>query len=532
MNIENAIHKIVVDAAEPIGPLEPIWRSFGYDEINWTYAPRGKRIFAEIGKLSSAPYYIRCHHAFTTGNGLSTPTKGSGNVYHLGSDGKAQFDFALLDQVYETFLQNHCKPIVELGFMPDTLSCGPQPKPTYDYSTSALWKYSPKNYQQWQELVYETVKHFVAKYGEAEVSRWYWGVWNEPDTPNYFKGSVKDYCIMYDYAAAGATAVLPTVKLGGPALAHNSKFLQKFLEHCARGKNHATAERGSRLNFISLHAKGTGWPLSGKSFDMPSLRRILTQLESCRAVLQQYPQFANLEILVDECDMAVGTNFGMYDFPEYEFHNTEYYPTFVIRMTKALLDFMQKKKLPVKRFTTWAFYFEGKRFFDGNRALFTNENIKNPIFNAFVLLERLGETRLRLITDLPTTGGFPQVDGLATIAADGSVAVVIWNFDENAKKSGVARVLLEVRSLPTGFKKVSVERFQIDREHSNSYSAWKKLGAPQDPTPEQVKYIQENESLKLVETQRETEVVDGVVRYVFDLPVHGVCLVKINRCEE
>ncbi len=531
MNIENGVHKIVVDAAEPLGPLEPIWRSFGYDEINWTYTPRGKRIFVEIGKLSSAPYYIRCHHAFTTGNGLSTPTNGSGNVYQLGPDGKPQFNFTILDQVIETFLQNSCKPIVELGFMPDALSSGPQPKPTYNYRTSDLWRYPPKDYQQWQELVYETVKHFLAKYGEAEVSRWYWEVWNEPDTPNYFKGSVKDYCKMYDYAAAGATAALATIKLGGPALAHNPKFLQKFLEHCARGKNYVTRERGSRLNFISLHAKGTGWPLSGKPFEMPSLRRVLSQLQSYHAVLQQYPQFANLKILVDECDMAVGTNFGMYDFPEYEIHNTEYYPTFVIRMAKALFGFMAEKNLPIQLFTTWAFYFEGKRFFEGNRALFTNENIENPIFNAFVLLERLGETRLRLITNSPTTGGFPQVDGLATIAADGSVAVAIWNFDEDAKKSGGASVLLEVRSLPAGFKKVSVERFQIDHEHSNSYSAWKNFGAPQDPSPEQIKYIKENENLKLMEGKN-TEVMEGVVRYVFELPVHGVSLVKINRCEE
>jgi xylan 1,4-beta-xylosidase len=530
MDIEKSIHKIIVECSGKIGPFPAIWRSFGYDELNWTYTPRGKQIFHEIGKLSSAPYYIRCHHAFSTGIGLSTPTKGSGNIYQFAPDGKPQFNFTILDQVIETFLQNGCKPIVELGFMPDVLSSGPQPKPNYDYSTGDLWKYPPKDYQQWQELVYETVKHFVAKYGEEEVSRWYWEVWNEPDTPNYFKGSVKDYCKMYDYAAAAATAALPTVKIGGPALAHHPQFLQKFLEHCARGKNYVSRERGSRLNFISVHAKGTGWPLVGEPFEMPSLRRILSQLQSYHAVLQQFSQFADLEILVDECDMAVGTNFGMYDFPEYEFHNTEYYPTFVIRMAKALLGFMLEKKLPIKLFTTWAFYFEGKRFFEGNRALFTNENIKNPIFNAFVLLEGLGETRLRLITDSPATGSFPQVDGLATIAADGSVAVVIWNFDEDAKNSGAATLHLELRGLPAGFKKVFIERFQIDHEHSNSYCAWKKIGAPQNPTPEQIEYIKKHENLKLVESKN-TQVMDGVVQYVFDLPMHGVALVKVSPCE-
>lgn len=30
---------ITVDAGAEIGPLDRIWRSFGYDEINWSYTP-------------------------------------------------------------------------------------------------------------------------------------------------------------------------------------------------------------------------------------------------------------------------------------------------------------------------------------------------------------------------------------------------------------------------------------------------------------------------------------------------------------
>lgn len=533
----NTPHKFIIDSSDVLGPLPAIWRSFGYDEINWTYTPRGKRIFHEISKLSQSPYYIRCHNTFTSGNGLSTPTKGSTNICRVTAAGQIEFDFTLLDQVIETFLQNNCRPIIELGFMPDSLSKAPRPKPTYDYRGSELWKYPPRDYRNWQELIYETVKHYVEKFGADEVRNWYWEVWNEPDTPGFFSGSLKDYLKLYDFAAAGATKAFPEIKIGGPALAHQPKFLKKFLKHCVQEKNFATGERGSRLDFISLHAKGTGWPLPGLPFQMPSLQKIMGQLESYRAVIQKYPQLRQTEILLDECDMAVGTNFGMFDFPEYEFHNSEYYPVFVIRMAKRVFDFIQQHELPVRLFTTWAFYYEGKRFFEGNRALFDNENIKKPIFNAFQLFEMLGETRLNLcsVAAPARVSEPPPIDGLATRDEAGNLAVCIWNFDENPQRTGSQRIELEIRPRahfdiprnPLSKSDGLIKRFQIDGEHSNSYAIWKRLGAPQDPTPAQIAQMKESEGLELVESVK-VVVSDETIFYRFELPQPGVSLVIVH----
>ena len=144
---------VFIDCSKKLGAVSPVWRSFGYDELNWTYTPRGKEIYREIGKLSTHPYYIRCHHTFTTGNGLSTPTRGLGNVYHISKNGRPIFDFTSLDLVIETMLQNNCKPIIELGFMPDNLSAGPKPKVTYFCSQNELYKYPPKDHRKWEALV-------------------------------------------------------------------------------------------------------------------------------------------------------------------------------------------------------------------------------------------------------------------------------------------------------------------------------------------------------------------------------------------
>jgi len=100
----------------------------------------------------------------------------------------------------------------------------------------------------------------------------------------------------------------------------------------------ATGGRGTRLDFISFHAKGTEWPLKGRPYAMPSLNKILSHVRNYQAVRQRYPEFMHLPCLLDECDMAVATNFGVYDFPELEINNTAYYPVFTVRMAKRIWD--------------------------------------------------------------------------------------------------------------------------------------------------------------------------------------------------
>ncbi len=516
---------ITVDAAQKLGNLSPIWRSFGYDELNWTYTPRGRQIYQQIGKLAPSPYYIRCHHTFTSGNGLSTPCRGSGDVYQIDRHGTVRLNFSWLDLVVETMLHNNCKPIIELGFMPDALSAGPQPKVSYFYAQNELFKYPPADYRKWEALIFETVTHFVKKYGAAEVEQWYWEVWNEPDCKTFFQGTVKDYCKMYDFAVAGATRALPTIRFGGPAVGNSGVFLDKFLKHCTRQKNAATSKKGSRLDFISFHAKGTGWPQPNKPVPMPSVQTIISSLRNYFRLLQKHEQFKTTPILLDECDMAVATNYGVYDFPEYVFHNTEYYPIFLIRLVKHLLDLIAETKLDIKFFTTWAFYFEGKRFFEGNRVLFTNENIKQPVFNAFLMLEKLGNERLSF--DIKPGSSQPTIDGFATADNQKSVEIVIWNFDEHYQ-SQPADVLLTVTNLPFTANALSLELYQIDSQHSNAHTRWRLLGSPQNPTAEQIAEIKKWEGLEQIEQKNGIPLSDHKIIHSLKLPAQSVCLLKIK----
>src|SRR5579872_7049931 len=72
---------ITVRADQVRGDVRPIWRFFGYDEANYTYAPDGKKLLSEIAALKPQPAFIRTHHLLTSGDGTPWLKWSSTGVY-------------------------------------------------------------------------------------------------------------------------------------------------------------------------------------------------------------------------------------------------------------------------------------------------------------------------------------------------------------------------------------------------------------------------------------------------------------------
>lgn len=202
---QNSTININVDLAKEKGPMKPIWAWFGYDEPNYTYMKDGKKLLSEIAALSPVPVYVRAHNLMNTGDGTAALKWGSTNMYTEDKDGNPIYNWAIVDSIFDTYIQRGMKPLAQIGFMPEALSTHPQPyqhnwKPGVKYSEIETgWAYPPKDYNKWAELIYQWVQHSVKRYGQAEVESWYWELWNEPNgayliTPNVFG----EYCKMYD----------------------------------------------------------------------------------------------------------------------------------------------------------------------------------------------------------------------------------------------------------------------------------------------------------------------------------------------
>jgi xylan 1,4-beta-xylosidase len=295
-----------IDCARWLGPLRRIWTSIGYDEINLTYTPRGKALYRTLRDLFEAPYFVRNHNALTSGNGLSGPAWGGGNVYHEDAGGAPRYWWGYLDRIYDTITEANGLPLIELGFMPHDLAAEPPDGTRFgsgfeigrgSYELGG-WKSPPRDFRRWADLVHAVVRHCVERYGEEQVGRWRWEVWNEPDIPHYWLASFEEYCALYDHAVRGATSAFPRVQIGGPATTghHGAEFLDRFLAHCTEGRNHATGERGSRLDFISFHTKGAFYsprrshnPFVPLPEESPSTRVMVDDIRRSLAVIARYP---------------------------------------------------------------------------------------------------------------------------------------------------------------------------------------------------------------------------------------------------
>ena len=73
--------RIHINLNKTIGPMNPVWAWFGYDEPNYTYMKDGKKLLSEIASFSSVPVYVRCHNLLTSGDGTPALKWGSTNAY-------------------------------------------------------------------------------------------------------------------------------------------------------------------------------------------------------------------------------------------------------------------------------------------------------------------------------------------------------------------------------------------------------------------------------------------------------------------
>jgi xylan 1,4-beta-xylosidase len=337
------------------------------------------------------------------------------------------------------------------------------------------------------------VTHLVERYGADRVSRWRFEVWNEPDISEYWCGSVDEYCQLYEASRTGVHAALPTAQVGGPA---TTDFGTQFLRE--------VMARISRADFVSFHSKGAYYsprrhynPFIEAPLECPSLKRMLDDIRRNLAVVRD--RFPDAPILVDECDPAVGTIYGVFDNPNFIICNTTYYAT----MLCALADELTRLN-EIELFTTWAYYFEGKRWFEGNRVLVTNENVELPILSGFRMLERLGDRRVEA-----------RASNIGVLA--GNRAAVVYNHVDAWWEDGVTSVRLTCEHAG---RAVRFSRL------GDSHRVWREMGAPEDPSTEQIAALRRAGGLEDVETVHAT---DGRLTHRMEVPFHGGVLCEISE---
>jgi len=384
-------------------------------------------------------------------------------VYREDARGNPTYNWQYIDKLYDALLKAGLKPFVELGFMPRDLASGNQ--------TIFWWKGNvtpPKSYEKWSALIHNLVLHFRERYGDDEVRKWYFEVWNEPDISPFWSADLSEYLKLYKATAEAIKSVSNQYRVGGPASAVAFRFEQELLEYCAR--DHVA------IDFVSTHSYGVkegyldetgnkGTVLDG---DPAAVR---SRMIHSREIIRQ-SAFPSLELHFTEWSSSYTPTDPIHD----QYHQAAF-----------ILDKIKGAQESVNSMAYWVFtdIFEenGPRAtpFHGGFGLMNYQGIRKPAYYSFRFLSQLGSQEL-LSSDAASW---------ATRNAAGDVAVLFWDFtpivppagtndqafykkELPAKEKGLAR--LEIAQLPEG--RYLAQAYRTGYRMNDAYTAYLDMGAP------------------------------------------------------
>jgi xylan 1,4-beta-xylosidase len=309
-------------------------------------------------------------------------------------------------------------------------------------------------------------------------------------------------------------------------------FLDNFLKHCSNDKSAADG-KPIPLDFISFHPKGRPTVVDGH-VRMGLSNELKAAGEGFR-IVAKYPKYIHLPIILSEADPEGCAACSMKVNPSNAYRNGPLYPTYTAAAIKSLFALRDRYKVNLISMLSWSFEFEDKEYFEGFRTLATN-GVDKPVINVFRMAGLMSGQRV----STSSTGEIPlddilssgvrqtsDVDAFAT-KADREAAVMLWNYHDDDVPAAGASVQVIIAGVPAGVKKVLLQQYRIDETHSNSYTVWKQMGSPQNPTPEQYAQLKAAGQLELFSSPEWLDVNDGKVTIATVLPRQATSLMRLK----
>ena len=152
----------------------------------------------------------------------------------------ASYDFVLSDEYIQTILASGSKVFYRLG-------------QSIEHAKKKYGVFPPKDFGKWARICEHIILHFNEGWADGfHYNIEYWEIWNEPDLnyENYetsptWQGTQAQFFDLYEIAAKHLKAKFPHLKIGGPAIAWDRLWAEKFLAEMKR--------RDAPVDFFSWH---------------------------------------------------------------------------------------------------------------------------------------------------------------------------------------------------------------------------------------------------------------------------------------
>lgn len=386
--------------------------------------------------------------------------------------GKPSYNWQYVDELYDFLVELKVRPYVELGFMPNALASGNK--------TIFWWRGNvtpPKDYGKWADLIAALVRHWIERYGLAEVKTWFFEVWNEPNLDGFWAADQKEYFKLYSVTAKAIKNGDSSLRVGGPATA-GAAWVPEFIRHCA--------DSDSPLDFVTTHTYGVD---VGYLDEFGGRGTVLSKnpdsiVGDVRRVKQQIKESAmpNLPLHFTEWSSSYT--------PADPVHDSYVSAPYILEKLKGTVGYADSMS-----YWTFTDIFEEARPrwtpFHGGFGLINYQDIKKPAFRAYEYLNKLGATSLRC--DDPSA--------LLTKDGKGGVQALFWDFTNSipenvnnqqfyagdVKPKSKGKVALQITGLKAG--KYQVKVYRVGYRINDPYADYLDLGRPDQLTRPQVARI-------------------------------------------
>jgi len=459
--------------------------------------------------------YVRFHGIFNDDVG----------VYKEDASGAPLYDWSGPDAIYDAIIAAGMRPMVEISFTPPALASDATKVQTLLWYNGRSPNISPPTgstgeWNKWQMLMMEFVRHLEDRYGAEEVrNNWYFEVWNEPSWM-YSLGDT-GYYELYKNTVTGLLLADPMLRVGGPAgsSGESSGLIRSLIT--------GALNTGTKLDFLTYHRYGddNSMPVADVNAAVAFHKSLLNDisLTSIRGMT-----FTG-ELLNNE--------FG----PSWMPHVTRDSEVAASYIAKIIHLLGNDPTVPApSAYGYWAVsdLYEkintgpGTAFREGNYGLMLKGDPKipesfdvaKPSFNTYRLLHMMGDQQLKV------TGGAigDGVGAAATRSTDGhAVQVLVYNHvNGGTADSALSNVVsLTLNNLPfTGA--IRVRQYIVDRGHSNAYRTWLAMGGPANPNQSQWVMLRDAAELCYFETTATPAA--GTWTVTFPQGVYGVSLLEIT----
>lgn len=414
------------------------------------------------------------------------------DIVYLDGEDNLAFDFRLSDLRLDYLIEKGYSPLIAYAGMPDCIAERTQgaesnSKNKTRYKGKLFNTNLPYDFALWEEVCYRYTMHNIERYGIEAMADWRLTCFNEPDAKGFFLSSVPNediktrveaYATLYEAFSRGVRRASDRLKIGGPATCGSFDFFDDFLKEAAKRK--------LDLDFLAIHNYGT-WPDALNSGEHKiNVANNMQKQEKYLDIITKNG-FADVPIVVDEWGACSRGFHNKEECPALMFRETEVFASYYTKLIQQCLE----RKFKIDRMMIClSGQHEMVEDFSGFRNFFTLNFIDKPIYNAYLMASKLGDTLLSCKTDDDNLFVIP------TKLEDGSYAVMLTYATDTFEES--LPTLEETILLPEDAVGKKITVYLIDRTHTNPYRLAERTGIGAQPTKEEIALLRKEGMLSPV----------------------------------